>query len=194
MTTDLAAYILAGGKSSRFGAGRDKARALVNDRPMILHVAEQVRPLDLPMTAIAARADEYADLGLRTIADRLAGKGPLSGLHAALFDSPCEWVLLLSCDLVGLKTEWVQTLVENIGHNVDAIAFAAQRWEPMPALYRRSLIGEVERRLADDELAMHRLLDAIAARRLPRPGDWTGIVQVNTEEDLADYVASTARQ
>lgn len=184
----VASYILAGGKSSRFG-GQDKARAVVHGRAMILHVAACLPPFARPVTAIAANADAFADLGLRTISDRIPGKGPLSGLHAALLDAPGEWVLLVSCDLVGLRPAWIEQIAAAVDPQADAAAFRDEFWHPMPGLYRKTLLSDVERRLGRDELAMQSLLNAARTRLVPRPPDWGDLVQANTPQDLNEYLA-----
>ena len=95
-------YILAGGRSSRFGS--DKARALLDGEPLVARLARQIEPVARRVTVVAEAADTYADLGLRTIADRRPGLGPLAGLEAALLDatnppkSTADWLILLSCD------------------------------------------------------------------------------------------------
>ena len=66
-------YILAGGQSRRFG--QDKARALVEGSPLLLHVARAAEPLGGEMRVVAAQEGEYQDLGLETVADQRAGHG-----------------------------------------------------------------------------------------------------------------------
>jgi molybdopterin-guanine dinucleotide biosynthesis protein A len=74
-------YLLAGGRSSRFGS--DKARAELAGVPLILRLAHQVEPVASPLVVVADRRDKYLDLGLTTIADALPGLGPLGGLLTA---------------------------------------------------------------------------------------------------------------
>ena len=84
MSLNIPIYILAGGKSSRFGNPHDdKALAEINNTPLILRLAEQLQPIANPLTIVADRADKYQHLGLNTIADHQPGLGPLAGLHRA---------------------------------------------------------------------------------------------------------------
>lgn len=76
------AYVLAGGKSRRFGS--DKARAVVHHQPFLLHVARQLAPLCESVWVVAQRAGQYEDLGLATLGDLAPGSGPLAGLQTAL--------------------------------------------------------------------------------------------------------------
>jgi molybdopterin-guanine dinucleotide biosynthesis protein A len=184
VSADCSAYILAGGQSRRFGS--DKARAIVHGQSMIARVAELVRPIVPTISVVAATVDAYADLDLRTIADRIPGRGPLSGLHAALLDSPVDWLLLLPCDAVGLRPAWLRVLLQSRGAEIDAVAFKDAYWEPLIAAYRVTALQEVARRLDRGDLAMQGLLDSIRARPLPRPPDWAG-VQANTPEELSAF-------
>lgn len=177
-------YILAGGRSSRFGS--DKARALVHGRSLILHVAEALAPRASSLTVVADVEDKYDDLGLRTIADRAPRLGPLAGLEAALLDGDeAGWLLLCSCDWVGLRPEWVDLLLHAREEGASrAVAFKGPVWEPLLALYHRSLGAEVASRLAEGRLAPWRLLEDISARALSLPPDWEQARQVNRPDDL----------
>jgi molybdenum cofactor guanylyltransferase len=176
-------YVLAGGRSSRFGS--DKARALFDGRPLLLQVVEALRPLAESVTAVADVEDKYRDLGLRTIVDRAPGQGPLGGLQAALLDADRpEWLLLSSCDWVGLKPEWVELLLQGRDADLPAVAFKGDVWQPLLALYHRSLRAEVAARLADKRLALWRLLRDAPARALALPPGWDQVRQVNRPDDL----------
>ena len=80
--TRLPIYILAGGRSSRFGS--DKARAVLDGEPLIKRVARMAMPIAESTTIVADRTGKYDDLGLRSIADDPPHLGPLGGLAAAL--------------------------------------------------------------------------------------------------------------
>lgn len=175
----IPAYILAGGKSSRFGS--DKARATVDGRPLILRVAAALEPQ--PVTVIAGEQDKYLDLGLKTIADLNPGLGPMAGLQTALHDAHargCDRAILVSCDLVGIQRQWVDSLL-SVQPPADVVAFRSEFWEPMCAIYRTTLISDVDQRVELRELTMQKLLDSVSAASLPRPADWT---QANCPADL----------
>jgi molybdopterin-guanine dinucleotide biosynthesis protein A len=186
---DLRACILSGGHSSRFGS--DKALARIDGLPLLLRIAAVLRPLTSAVTVVADRADKYADLGLRTIADRHAGLGPLAGLHAALTDAGEEvWVLLASCDIIDLRPHWLTQLLAARSDNVSAVAWWHGRWEPLLALYHTRLVPEVERRLTRRQLSLQSLLDAIPVARLSLPHDWPAVFQINTRAELETFLSN----
>lgn len=180
------AYILAGGKSSRFGS--DKARALLDGEPLIVRVQRMLEAHASGITVVADTTDKYADLGLRTIADLNPGRGPLAGLQTALNDLQCDQhgLLLCPCDAVVIEPDWIQQLIGARDEKADAVAFRDQqnRWQPMPALYALSALPRVDEHLADDRLSMQDLLQGLNTTRVDLPTDWPERWQVNRPADL----------
>lgn len=196
----LPVYIMAGGKSSRFG--RDKARALFHGQPLIRHVAERMRPLASSLWVVADRPGKYDDLSLPTLGDRAPRLGPLGGLHTALHHlatlanlplplpasdlevASLPWCLAVSCDMAGLEARWVERLWERRDEAHAAVAFGPEPWDGLFALYRLDAQKEVERRLERQQRSVWRLLEAIALP-VPHPPDWQQTRSINTPEDLA---------
>src|SRR5436190_19307235 len=105
----LPIYILAGGKSSRFGS--DKARAEIDGEPLLARIVRVLKPAAKNFTIVADAENKYGDLGLRTIADVQPGLGPMGGLLTALNDlREPGYLLLCSCDMVALDCAWVEAL------------------------------------------------------------------------------------
>jgi molybdopterin-guanine dinucleotide biosynthesis protein A len=188
--TGVRAYILAGGKSTRFGS--DKARATVGGIPLIVRQAMVLQRVGLPPTVVADLAAKYGDLQLETIPDLEKDLGPIGGLRTALYhvaaQKTAEWVLLTSCDLLDLRASWLEDLAARRSGSASAVAFRGDRWEPMPALYHISILPAIEERIARRELALQGLLNSVAAAALPRPADWPDLLGANTPAELADYV------
>ena len=177
-------YILAGGKSSRFG--RDKARELLDGVPLIVNLARAVYSVAASITVVAGEPEKYADLGLHTIADPVPALGPLGGLLAALEDcSPDEWLLLLSCDFVGVRTEWIHSLLAHRRDGAHAVVYQdSAGWEPLMALYHPAIRPAAERHIAERNLPMWALVEAVERVAVPVPANWSELSNVNVPEDL----------
>lgn len=175
-------YILAGGRSSRFGS--DKARARVDGQPLIVRIARSVRSIAPKVTVVAARAGAYDDLGLPTIGDLHPGCGPLAGLQTALKDCDAPWLLMLSCDLLDVQPAWIDRLLRMRTDTAAAVAYRHQYWEPLIALYHQRINPEVERRLASRQLRMQALLEAVPSIAVELPSGWPTLPQANTPADL----------
>ncbi|QNN25200.1 molybdenum cofactor guanylyltransferase [Planctomycetales bacterium ZRK34] len=182
----LPVYILAGGRSSRFGS--DKARAILDGLPMIQRLVEAANPIAAVIKVVAESPAKYDDLGLDTIVDLIPERGPLGGLHAALADMDQPgWLLLLSCDLLVLKPAWIDTLIAHAQGETQAVAFRADdRWQPMPGLYHTSIRPVVEQRLAESQLALQGLLREINTVEAHLPPDWPDRLQANIPADIDD--------
>lgn len=185
------AYILAGGKSSRFGS--DKARAVLGGSPLVVRIAEILRGVCGDVTVVADVAEKYVDLGLTTIADRRRNCGPLAGVEAALNDRierfGSGWIMLASCDLAGLKRDWVARLNDELVSEPvppGAVAFRDSFWQPFPAAFHTGLIPVLEELLESGRASFQKLLSdsRTSTRALSLPADWPSIVQVNTQEEL----------
>lgn len=198
-TPSLPVYIMAGGKSSRFGS--DKARALLHEKPLLLHVVDALAPQASHLFVVAERSDAYSDLGITTLSDLSPHLGPMGGLQTALehhrqavLSSPHEegWFLFVSCDMMGLQSTWIDTLWQGRQPSKQAVAFGPDPWDALFALYHTDIITEVNQRIEQGQRAMWRLLDA-TAQALPHPQGWNEVVSINTQDALHLYAARTSR-
>jgi molybdopterin-guanine dinucleotide biosynthesis protein A len=135
---------------------------------------------------------KYEDLGFRTIADRRPGMGPLGGLQRALEDledqQEEEWLLLASCDLLGLRSAWINLLLSYRNESDTSIAFRGkQQWEPLPGLYRAWIHQQVQTQLDRGILPLWRLLEESASIPVPLPEGWDQVIHVNRKQDLIGY-------
>jgi molybdopterin-guanine dinucleotide biosynthesis protein A len=150
------------------------------------------------LTVVAEREGSYQDLGLRTIEDRRHGLGPIGGLHRALEDQAQrveeagDWLLLASCDLLGVRACWIEDLLIRRERGARVVAFRQQRWEPMPALYHLDLLPLVVKQIEQGPLALWQLIERAEHVQLPYPEDWSDTVQVNTPRDLERYLTRRA--
>ena len=94
------------------------------------------------------------------------------------------WILLLSCDFIGVKVEWIHSLIENIQENARIVLFRDVRLEPMLALYHSSIKDMVDLHLKRERRPMWALIEAVEHILLPAPSDWTELRNVNAPEDL----------
>lgn len=186
-------YILAGGRSSRFGS--DKARHVLGGVALLRRVAEGFGPRVSAAYAVAATAGAYDDLGVATIADDTPHQGPLGGLVRALRHrlerGGTGWLLLCGCDFVDPGPRWLDPLLATAERALDAGAVAShgERWEPMPGLYHTRLLPVAERHLEAGRGAMWRLLEAAGAVRVGLPSGAEGVPQANTREAMEQYQA-----
>ena len=189
MIETVPVYILAGGRSSRFGS--DKARLELDGQPIILRLADMLKPVAQRLVVVADLAATYADLGMPIITDRVHGRGPVGGLDAVLADRLAVegpgWVLLVACDTVELRLAWIRGLFAHARDDVQAVAYRADHWQTLMTLYHTSLMPHVQRHLEQDDRSLRRLLESVRVATLPQPDDWPDIFQINTPEQWQLY-------
>lgn len=185
MIEPIPVYILAGGRSSRFGS--DKARCKLWGRPLLTHVVESVEPFAAAVTVVASLTDEYNDLGLRTIADDEPDRGPVGGLIAALRDCTHDRLLLTSCDFIGLRADWIESLLSETAPTSHAVCYRGDRWQPMLSVWSKAALSPIEQVFASGTDSMRALLDAVDAHAIEQPPDWPAKPGINTPEDLERY-------
>ena len=179
-----AAFVLAGGRSSRMG--RDKALLLFDGRPLVQHVANQAGVVSHPVTLVGS-ASRYANLGYPVIEDIFPGNGPLGGIHAALAHTVSDWNLILACDMPQATPDFLSQLsarAEGCGLSAVVPVSPDGLAQPLCAAYHRRCAGDMERALRTH---IRKVADAIAAfdvdfwpvpeshyfRNLNTPEDWS---------------------
>lgn len=176
-------YILAGGKSTRLGT--DKARLDIRGTPLLQHVATSLRPVASRITVVADAMGKYDDLGFETIGDQHPGLGPLGGLQTALaHHTGGNWLLLASCDRIGIQAEWVRALLSARAESSGAVTFADERIQPMPALFHALIAAQVATAIQQNDLSPWRLIRSVEPVVLPLPAGWENSHDINDINDL----------
>lgn len=175
-------YILAGGKSRRFGS--DKARAEAKGVAVIVRVAEALASVAGTVTVVADRAGRYDDLGLHTIGDLIPEKGPIGGLLTAIDrHTPDEWIFVAACDWVGIRREWIQCLADERARAAAgsaAVVFRSRRgFEPLFGFYCGSIRETVALEIDNGRLKMQDLLAGLDTVAVAVPDNWDEMVNLN---------------
>ena len=177
----VAAFILAGGASSRMG--RDKGLLDFGGVPLILHTARLLEPLVGEVTVIGSPR-RYTRLGLRAIADDAQaqrgadgpGYGPLAGIATALAVTRSRWNLIVACDLPYLSAGWIDWLLSRaLQSHCEAVVPRTERGiEPLAAVYSRDCGAPVAAALAR---GVRKVSDAIEEFRVDfvYPREWRKI-------------------
>ncbi len=133
--TEISAFVLAGGQSSRMG--RDKAFLRLGGRTLLERALEAARVVTADVR-IVGQKEKFAAYG-PVIEDLYPGRGPLAGIHAALRASSAELNLVLGVDTPFLDPGFLRYLLEEAKHSgavVTAPRIGGQN-QPLCAVYRR---------------------------------------------------------
>ncbi len=181
--------ILAGGKSSRFGA--DKAMAFYKGVPFLERAASLLKRLELkPILVGRPRLTDISFLKCTTLYDKLSDQGPLGGLYTAMAVFKNTAFLMVSCDMPLLSRQALSFLLEKHDPVYGATLFSTQNQiQPFPGIYEPSLLGLLRKNLMDGSLSVRHFLDQIPSKNvMVWQGDERIFSNVNTRDDLKNLV------
>ena len=163
--------VLAGGLSSRFASKRkpqDKALFVYRDKPLAQWALDSLEGASERF--IVANRDYPFDVPVH--GDLLPGGGSLSGLHAALHVAKEEWVALAACDMPFLTPAFWALLLQHRPETPEGAPIVIGKgpgnaFQPLAALYHRSLLGRVAQNIEAERLSLHRLAREEGAAVIP---------------------------
>ena len=185
---DIAAFVLAGGRSSRMG--KDKAFLELGGHTLLSRALELAESLT-ETVAIVGDTSKFFPLG-RVIDDVYPGQGPLAGIHAALTSSDSALNLMLALDTPFMERDFLRYLVSEASRSraVVTVPKTKDNWHPLCAVYRREfashaeealrrgknkidpLFAKVETRVVNQAEMIRMNFPDTMFRNLNTPGDW----------------------
>jgi molybdopterin-guanine dinucleotide biosynthesis protein A len=181
-TLGITGIVLAGGRSTRFGA--DKLAVLVNGRPLlhvaILAVASVSDEVVVAIGSDGARPPLPADapVHVRVVRDAIADGGPLAGLAAGLTAARGRFAILVGGDQPSLSPALLAEMLLWLDREpdeppLDAVALVeAGVVRPLPAALRVSTCRPIAATLLDGETrSLVGLLGVLRVGTL-EPGRW----------------------
>jgi molybdenum cofactor guanylyltransferase len=154
--------ILTGGKSSRMG--RPKALLPFADEPLIAHVVRGLRKMFAEAVVVAAPEQELPELPAVLVRDEVAYQGPVSGIYHGLKASTKEVCFVTSCDAPFLNPVLVAHLLSQIADFDVVVPYWQERFQPLHAVYRRSVAPLLKAQLERGELRPISLYDKVRTR------------------------------
>ncbi|MDH3446248.1 MAG: molybdenum cofactor guanylyltransferase, partial [Deltaproteobacteria bacterium] len=191
---DATAVILSGGKSSRMG--RPKALLPFDDEPLIVHIVRDLKRVFAEAVVVAAPGQELPALPVALVRDEVAYQGPVGGIYYGLKASTKEVCFVTSCDAPFLSLPLIAHLLSQISDCDVVVPYWQERFQPLHAVYRTSVLPLLKEQLERGELRPIFLYDKVRTRRIPedeiRCFDPEGLSFVNMNSP-EDYEAALAR-
>ncbi len=191
---DVAAIILTGGKSSRMG--RPKALLPFNGEPLIVHIVRALKALFAEVVVVAAREQDLPPLPATLVRDDVPYQGPVGGIYYGLKAGGGEFCFVTSCDVAFTNVPLISFLLSQIADHDVVVPYWQERFQPLHAVYRRSVLPLLKEQLDRGELRPIYLFDKVRTRKIGeeeiRRLDPEGLsfLNMNTPED---YEAALAR-
>jgi molybdopterin-guanine dinucleotide biosynthesis protein A len=186
---NYSAAILAGGKNKRFN-GNIKSLAVFGNQTILQHQKSILKPLFSEILLITNQPDKfsrYTDLIICT--DIIPGKGPLSGIHAALSNSFHKKIFIVAGDMPFINAQTISHQLETSEKkNYDAfIPRTNNHIEPLHGIYHRSMLAQLESILHSEKILSVKLFLEKIDVMYWDTNDNTPFININTPEELKHY-------
>lgn len=153
--------VLCGGRSTRMG--RPKLLLPFGPETMLARVVRILGEVVSPVVVVAAPDQELPALPstVRIARDEQEGLGPLAGLAAGLaaLRDTAEAAYVSSCDVPLLSPRFVQRMTELLGPHEMAVVRDGDYHHPLAAVYRCSLVDQVQSLLREKRLRPYFLME-----------------------------------
>lgn len=188
------AIILAGGESSRMGF--DKQFLELNQERLIDRLVRELEREFDEILIISNKPEDYKEDGYKVFADKIPGKGPLSGIHAGLTEASSKYSFLVACDMPNINLDYARYMMDSMkeGSYEACLTKIGDRVEPFSSFYSKELIPRIERRLEEGRRSIVSVLDTSRVKYIQEEEarkfspDWHIFINLNTVEDLKGYM------
>jgi molybdopterin-guanine dinucleotide biosynthesis protein A len=192
----LTGVILAGGESKRMGF--DKFLLRLGGVSLLRSQIRQLKTVCNEIFVVSSREiPSNLTRGATVIPDIIPGKGPLSGLHAALSQNGVERVWLVSCDMPTISIPFIEHTLTIHNKNREIPVIATQNSEgfiePFNALYTTAFLPFITQHITTEKSALHRVIRSAPSLLLspedihPFSPDWSLFASLNTQKDVEKF-------
>jgi molybdenum cofactor guanylyltransferase len=159
---EASAVILIGGKSSRMG--QPKALLPFGGEPLFLHIVRALRETFNELVVVAAPDQKIPSLPVKLVRDDIAYQGPVAGIFYGLRAAQSDVAFVSSCDLPFLNLSLVRHLVSCISDFDVVVPYWDGRFQPLHAVYRKTVVPFLQKQLDRGELRPAFLYDRVRTR------------------------------
>lgn len=178
--------MLAGGKSTRM-KGIDKSMLPVKGIPLIARIVRQLEPYFSEIIIGANDMAKYQFLGHRVVPDLEEEGGPLMGIYSCLAASDSDLNFITACDIPDISISFIKNMLElSEGADIVMPVSGSDRYEPLHAIYRKSVIPEAEVLIREKRYRIAELLLKVNTRFILFEGqNWYR--NINYIEEYREY-------
>jgi molybdopterin-guanine dinucleotide biosynthesis protein A len=150
--------------------GRPKALLPFDGEPLIVHVVRALKKMFAETVVVAAPDQELPSLPAVLVRDEVAYQGPVSGIYHGLKAATKEVCFVTSCDAPFLNLQLISQLLAQISDCDVVVPYWQQRFQPLHAVYRTSVLPLLKDQLERGELRPIFLYDKVRTRKIPEQG------------------------
>lgn len=179
-------YVLAGGKSKRFG--EDKLLYEIKGKKVIERVYETAKSVFKEVYIVAKDREKFSFLNAPVVLDEFEESASIIGLYTALKHAKEENVFVLSGDLPLMKKETVLYVLENFKEPVSVAK--TEKLHTLVGVYSKKLLEKIEERIKKGDYRIWALLKDVGYNEVEIPEELRyTLLNMNTKEDLKRILA-----
>jgi molybdopterin-guanine dinucleotide biosynthesis protein A len=151
MANSISGVILAGGTNKRFG-GITKSNVVVGGKTIISRMISTISDMFDEIIIVTNKPEEFREfIQYRIVEDQYLKAGPLGGIHAALKASSEDAIFVFAGDMPFLDKEIITNQINEFNKTKHDVLIPAidQFIEPLHAIYRNSVLNDLERFLSE---------------------------------------------
>lgn len=118
--------------------GQDKGLILLDGKPMIQHVIDNINPI-CDQVLISANDIKYEEFGHPVYEDIVPGIGPAGGIISCLDHSKSKKNIIISCDLPYASTNFIRKLIDLSGDSEITLPKTGPYFQPLCAVYSKDV-------------------------------------------------------
>jgi molybdopterin-guanine dinucleotide biosynthesis protein A len=172
--------------------GTPKAMLPFDDEPLIVHIVRRLQPLFDDIVVVAAPEEQLPTMPVRVVHDDVAYQGPVGGIYYGLKAAAGEFGFVTSCDSAFLSPALISHLVSLRADYDIVVARWEDRFQPLLAVYRKTVLPFLETQLAKGDLRPVHLFDKVRTRCVEEDEirrfdpDGASFFNMNRPEDYAE--------
>ena len=151
MKISISGAILAGGTNNRF-RGITKANVVIEGVTIISRIISVIEKFFPELIIVTNRPDEFQEFSqFKITKDQYLNAGPLAGIHAAMKVSAEEAVFIFAGDMPFPDKRIIADQIKEFNdRNCDVLIPKIGHYiEPLHAIYRKSLLNDLERFISE---------------------------------------------
>ena len=172
--------------------GTPKALLPFDNEPLIVHIVANLRRLFAEVVVVAAPGQDLPAMPVKLVRDEVAYQGPVGGIYYGLTAAGGDVSFVTSCDSAFLNADLISHLLSRISQHDVVVPHWQGRFQPLHAVYRRSLLPLLEGQLARGELRPVYLFEKVRTLRIDEDEirrfdpEGSSFFNMNTPEEYAE--------
>ena len=146
--------------------GQAKALLAFDGESLIAHVVRALKRMFAEVVIVAAPDQELPPLAATLVRDEVAYQGPVGGIYYGLRAAGGEICFITSCDAPFLDAALIAYLIAQIPAYDVVVPYWEERYQPLHAVYRKSVLPLLKEQLERGELRPVYLFDKVRTRKV----------------------------